>query len=29
MVEIADKQFDAKAWYQTEAAKINAKYPDF
>jgi ClpP class serine protease len=29
MAEIADEQFDAKAWYQTEAAKINAKYTDF
>jgi hypothetical protein len=29
MAEIADEQFDAKAWYQTEAAKINAKYAEF
>jgi hypothetical protein len=29
MAEIADEQFDAKAWYQMEAAKINAKYTDF
>jgi hypothetical protein len=29
MAEIADEQFDAKAWYQTEAAKINAKYTEF
>jgi hypothetical protein len=28
MAEIADEQFDAKAWYQTEAAKINAKYAE-
>jgi hypothetical protein len=28
MAEIADEQFDAKAWYQAEAAKINAKYTD-
>jgi hypothetical protein len=26
MAEIADEQFDAKTWYQAEAAKINAKY---
>jgi hypothetical protein len=29
MAEIADEPFDAKAWYQTEAAKINAKYTEF
>jgi ClpP class serine protease len=29
MAEIADEQFDAKAWYQTEAAKINEKYANF
>jgi hypothetical protein len=29
MAEISDEQFDAKAWYQTEAAKIKAKYTDF
>jgi hypothetical protein len=29
MAEIADEQFDAKAWYQAEAAKISAKYTDF
>jgi hypothetical protein len=29
MAEIADEPFDAKAWYQTEAAKINEKYAEF
>jgi hypothetical protein len=26
MAELVEEQFDAKAWYQAEAAKINAKY---
>jgi hypothetical protein len=29
MAEIADEPFDAKAWYQAEAAKVNAKYERF
>jgi hypothetical protein len=29
MAAIAEEQFDAKAWYQAEAAKISAKYTGF